>query len=145
MTGSPITIRAGEAPEIQAFLAERVYEFNSKVTGFFDGESFSGIQRDESGVIRAGICGYTWGGCAYVSYLWVDESERLHGLGTALLVAAEEHARTKGCNVVFLATHSFQAPGFYERMDYKQQAAVLDHPVGHASLVYAKRLQPNDA
>src|SRR5512146_2985810 len=49
MSSSPATISVGEAPEIQAFLAERIYEFNSKATGYFDGESFSGIQRDDSG------------------------------------------------------------------------------------------------
>ncbi len=42
--------------------------------------------------------------------------------------------------MVFLATHSFQAPAFYERRGYKAQAVVQDHPVGHASVVYAKRL-----
>lgn len=141
MANGPVTIRIGEAPEIQAFLAERIYEFNAKATGYFDGESFSSVERDESGVIRGGIHGYTWGGCAYVSYLWVDESQRGRGLGTALLVAAEEHARMKGCTVAFVATHSFQAPRFYERMGYEQQTLVRDHPVGHASMVFAKRLQ----
>jgi len=139
-----IVLSLGEAPEIEAFLAERVYEFNANATGYFDGESFSGTQRDESGVIRAGVCGYTWGGCCYVAYLWVDESERGHGLGTALLNAAEEHAKTKGCKVVLLASHTFQAPSFYLRMGYKQQAVVRDHPVGHASVVFAKLLQQND-
>ena len=88
-----IAFHVGEDPEIQAFLAERIYEYNSRATGYFDGESFSGTQRDKSGGIRAGICGYTWGGCCYVSYLWVHESERGHGLGSALLAAAEEHAK----------------------------------------------------
>jgi len=141
MNLEPIVLCVGEASEIQAFLAARIYEYNSQATGYFDGESFSGTQRDESGGIRAGICGYTWGGCCYVSYLWVHESERGHGLGTALLAAAEGHAKTKGCKVVFLATHSFQAPAFYERMGYKRQALVQDHPVGHANVVFAKRLQ----
>ena len=89
MTYDPVVLLVGEDPETQAFLADRIYEFNSKATGYFDGESFSGTQRDESGGIRAGICGYTWGGCCYVSYLWVHESERGHGLGAALLVAAD--------------------------------------------------------
>jgi ribosomal protein S18 acetylase RimI-like enzyme len=78
-----------------------------------------------------------WGGCCYVAYLWVHESERGRGIGTALLVAAEEHAKAKGCKVVLLATHSFQAPRFYERLGYEQQAVLRDHPVGHASLCFA--------
>lgn len=142
MTRGRIAIRLGDAPEIEAFLAERIYEFNAKTTGYFDGEFFSAVQRNESDAIRAGIYGYTWGGCCYVSFLWVDESERGHGMGTALLVAAEGHARSKGCEVVFLTTHTFQAPAFYERLGYVQQAVVRDHPVGYANVVFAKRLQP---
>jgi ribosomal protein S18 acetylase RimI-like enzyme len=144
MSGEPIVLHVGDAPEIEAFLAERIYEFNSNATGYFDGEYFSGMQRDDSGAVRAGIYGYTWGGCCYVSYLWVDAAQRRHGLGRALLLAAEEHARLRRCVVLFVATHSFQAPGFYERMGYEKQSVVRDHPVGHASSVYAKRLQRDD-
>jgi len=135
-----IALSVGEAPEIEAFLTDRIYEFNAEATGYFDGESFSGTRRDELGVIRAGVCGYTWEGCCYISHLWVEESQRGGGVGTALLDVAEKHARTKGCQVVLLATHTFQAPGFYERMGYKQQAVVRDHPVGHASVIFAKLL-----
>jgi GNAT superfamily N-acetyltransferase len=142
MTRNRVDIRVGEAPDVQAFLAERIYEFNAKVTGYFDGESFSATQTDEAGVVYAGVCGYTWGGCAYVSYLWVEQAQRGRGVGSALLAAAEEHAKAKGCKVVLLATHSFQAPRFYEERGYKQQAVVADHPPGHASLVLAKALRP---
>jgi GNAT superfamily N-acetyltransferase len=140
MSSNLLILGVGEAPEIEAFLAQRIYEFNARATGYFDGESFSVTRRDESGAIRAGVSGYTWGGCCYVAYLWVDEAERRHGLGTALLRAAEEHAKTKHCKVVFVGTHTFQAPGFYERTGYKQQSVVHDHPVGHASMVFAKHL-----
>ena len=145
MRRDSIVLQVGDAPEIEAFLAERIYEFNSNATGYFDGESFSATHRDDAGVIRGGISGYTWGGCCYVVYLWVDESKRRHGLGRALLLAAEEHARLRRCTVLFVGTHSFQAPGFYERMGYVKQAVVQDHPVGHASVIFAKRLQRNDA
>jgi GNAT superfamily N-acetyltransferase len=140
MTVSPITLRVGESSEVEAFLAERIYEFNSKATGYFDAESFSATHHDDSGAIRAGISGYTWGGCCYVSYLWVEEGERGRGLGAALLLTAEQHARGKGCVVMFLSSHSFQAPGFYERMGYERKAVVDDHPVGHSSVFLEKRL-----
>lgn len=145
MTRTPITVVVGEAPDTQAYLAERIYEFNAQATGYFDGESFCAVQRDESAVIRAGICGYTWGGCCYISYLWVEETQRGHGIGTALLAAAEEHAVAKNCKMALLATHSFQAPAFYERMGYRRQAILRDHPIGHASLYFAKSLHRDDA
>lgn len=48
--------------------------------------------------------------------------------------------RAKACSVMFVATHSFQAPGFYVRMGFEQVASIPDHPVAHSSIFYAKRL-----
>ena len=31
-----IELRRGDSPEIETFLADRIYEFNSKATGYFD-------------------------------------------------------------------------------------------------------------
>lgn len=140
MSLTPITFHAGDAPGVEAFLTERIVEFNARATGYFDAAAFSATQQDEDGFVRAGISGYTWGGCCYISYLWIDERERGRGLGTALLMAAEDHARAKGCVVMFLSSHSFQAPGFYERHGYERQAVVHDHPVGYTSVFLAKRL-----
>ena len=140
MSPDPITVHAGDAPDVEAFLIERIVEFNANATGYFDAASFSATRRDEEGAIRAGICGYTWGGCCYVSHLWVDERERGRGLGTALLRAAEDYASARKCVVMFVSSHSFQAPGFYERHGYERQATIHDHPVGYTSVFLAKRL-----
>ena len=142
MTDNPIIIRVGDAPEVEAFLAERIYEFNAAATGYRDGESFSATQRDDTGVIRAGISGYTWGGCCYITNLWVHDSTRGQGLGSRLLRAAERHAKTRGCVVMLLSSHSFQAPAFYERLGFTPQAIVVDHPPGHTNIHFAKRLLP---
>ena len=140
MSLTPISIHVGDAPDVEAFLIERIVEFNARVTGYVDAAAFSATQRDDDGVIRAGICGYTWGGCCYVSYLWVDERDRGRRIGTALLMAAEAHARARSCVMMLLSSHSFQAPGFYERHGYERQAVIHDHPVGYTSVFLAKRL-----
>jgi GNAT superfamily N-acetyltransferase len=145
MTIEQPPIRVGDTPELEAFLADRIYEFNADATGFHDGESFSATHNDAAGDIRAGICGYTWGGCCYIQYLWVHEAERGKGLGTALLRTAEEHARSKRCIVVFVATHSFQAPDFYARNGYEAQTLLRDHPVGFSSMILSKRLHRDGA
>lgn len=142
MDDAGITLRVGDDPRTEAFLAERINEFNANATGYFDAESFSAIRRDDAGAIVGGICGYTWGGCCFVSYLWVDAPRRKGGLGRLLLQSAEAHARSRGCAVMLVATHSFQAPGFYQRMGYERQSVVRDHPVGHESGSFAKRLLP---
>lgn len=135
-----IAMQVGDGPEVEAFLAQRIYEYNVAATGYDNAESFTAALRDEHGAVEAGVCGYTWGGCCYVSYLWVAESSRHKGLGSELLDAVERHAREKGCRLVLLWTHSFQAPAFYVGRGYQLTGRVADHPVGYSSGVYVKRL-----
>ncbi len=142
MDDAGLVLSIGDDPQTEAFLAERIHEYNANATGYVDAESFSVIRRDEAGRIVAGLCGYTWGGCCFVSYLWVDAPRRQGGLGRLLLHTAEAHARRRGCALVLVATHSFQAPGFYQRMGYQRQSVVRDHPLGHESGSFAKRLLP---
>jgi len=138
----PIAVRVGDAPRIEAFLAARIYEYNAAATGYRDAESFTAVQEDGSGAIEAGISGYTWGGCCFISYLWVAASSRSKGLGSELLAAVERHACEKRCRLVLVSSHSFQAPDFYARKGYEPTAHIDDHPVGHSSRFYAKRLGP---
>jgi GNAT superfamily N-acetyltransferase len=137
---SAIDIRTGDAPELEALLAQRIYEYNAAATGCHDAESFSAARTNEAGEVEAGVCGYTWCGCCYVAYLWVAEALRGKGIGTELLDAVESHAREKRCSLVLLASHSFQAPDFYARRAYVQVARVEDHPVGHSNNFFAKRI-----
>jgi GNAT superfamily N-acetyltransferase len=140
MTLPVIQMQRGDCAEIEAFLGDRIYEFNAKATGYTDGETFAAVQRDDAGAILAGVSGYTWGGVCFVSNLWVSEAHRGSGFGAALLRLAEQSARDKGCVVALLSTHSFQSPGFYERMGYEAGATVKDHPIGHSNVFYSKRL-----
>ena len=131
--------------EIDRFLGDRIYEFNAGATARDDGELFAVTRRDAEGAIVAGASGYTWGGCCYVAHLWVSRPLRARGVGAAILLAVEGHAKGKGCAIVLLASHSFQAPAFYEKMGYVRQAEIADHPVGHSSIFFAKRLRVSAA
>jgi len=133
-------IRPGQAAEIDAFLAERIYEYNAAVTGYRDFEPFGATRLSEAGSIEAGVSGFTWGGCCYVAYLWVAPELRGNGVGSELLSIAEQLARSKGCRLMVLSSHSFQAPGFYTRKGYEQVAQIVDYPVGHSDFFLAKRL-----
>jgi len=62
------------------------------------------------------------------------------GVMQSPLRRAEDHAKAKGCAIVLLDSHSFQASGFYEKHGYLRQAEITDHPVGHSRIVPAKRL-----
>jgi GNAT superfamily N-acetyltransferase len=131
-----------ECERLEAFLVERIYEFNAQATGLFDGRLVGARLRSDAGEIIAAANGHTWGGCCVVDHLWVHALHRGRGLGRLLLQAIEAEASRRGCEQVVLSTHSFQAPAFYERLGYEKRAVIHGQPKGHASIVYVKRLEP---
>ena len=141
-SASPHIVEPGPEAEaeLNAFLDERIYEFNTRATGLHDGRAFAAVVKDAAGSIVAAVNGHTWGGSCYIAHVWVDESKRGRGMGRALLPAAEAEGVRRGCTQALLLTHSFQAPIFYERLGYARQATVPDYPRGHAQFVYLKRL-----
>ncbi len=135
-----ITIGDDDLPELVALLDGRIYEFNVAASGIGDGRMLNAAIRDDAGEIVAGISGYTWGGTCKVEHLWVAESLRGRGIGSALLLAAEREARARGCHQMVLETHSFQAPAFYERHGFRRVAAIPDFPLGSEKLLCRKML-----
>jgi GNAT superfamily N-acetyltransferase len=140
MHASELIISTNPAPDEIQYLEDRIYEFNSTATGISGGEWLAIFVRDADARIIAGISGALWGGCLEIRQLWVEQALRRQGLGTRLLVAAEQEARTRGCRQILLATFSFQAPDFYARHGFEVVAAVNDHPRGHANLILRKYL-----
>ena len=134
-----------QCQELGAFLAERIYEFNAQATGYHDGRLIAGCVRSDAGEVIAGYNGHTWGGYCEVSFLWVHEQYRGRGIGTQLLRSAEAEATASGCAQVVLTTHSFQAPGFYERMGYERKYAIAERPKSHANFIYVKTLRSETA
>lgn len=138
----PLEISDPADPQDQADLQEALFAFNRQATGYTDGRSLACFVRDEDGRLVAGLDGFTWGGYARVEYLWVDEARRGQGLGRALMNAAIEEARARGCVTMVLDTHTFQAPGFYERLGFTEVGRTADTPVGHGQVLYQRRLLP---
>jgi GNAT superfamily N-acetyltransferase len=66
-------------------LEDEIYAINAAATGLDDGRLLRGVARGRSGELLAGLCGWTWGGCGYVEFLWVRTDQRGHGLGTQVL------------------------------------------------------------
>jgi GNAT superfamily N-acetyltransferase len=139
-TRHPILLDEEDCRELEQALVDRIYEFNVQATGYGDGRLIGGCIRSEAGDLVAGCSGHTWGGCSVVTHLWVTESCRHRGLGRWLLQSAEAEAFRRNCSQVILSTHSFQAPGFYERLGFARVASVEDWPKGHSATVYRKIL-----
>ncbi len=92
-------------------LEHRLYDHNRQATGRHDGKDLAFVAVDEHGTQIGAIAGYSWAGIAEIKQLWVDEHQRGHGIGRALLEAAIAEARARGCQAIWALSYSFQAPG----------------------------------
>jgi GNAT superfamily N-acetyltransferase len=90
--------------------------------------------------IVGGVIGATYWGWFFLDLLWVEEGLRGRGYGHRLLTAAEEEARQRGANGVYLDTFSFQAPEFYKRHGYRVFGTLQDFPPGHQRYFLTKQL-----
>lgn len=95
---------------------------------------------DENGGKLAGLTGETFGNWLCIKYLWVSERQRGTGIGTKLMRAAENEARSRGCKYVFVDTFEFQAPGFYRKLGYTDVFALREYPYTGARYYFTKEL-----
>ncbi len=125
-------------------LEDRIYEFNVRSTGVADGRGLALTVRDNDGRIVAAALGHTWGGTCELKQVWVDEPLRRRGLGRELVLGAiaEAEAEARGCTQLLLATHSFQAPRFYEKLGFRELFRLDDYPRGHAEIWLLRALTP---
>jgi GNAT superfamily N-acetyltransferase len=137
----PLIIEAHPASANVQFLEDQINAFNVKKTGIRStGDILLAIFVREGEVIRAGVFGWTWGGCCEIRYLWVEEASRGQGIGQHLLAGAEQEARRRGCHQMILDTHSFQAPLFYQRNGYEIVGVIDNYPEGFQKYYLKKRL-----
>ena len=121
------------------FLEDRLYDYNVEQTGADDGKRLSIFVRDDAGAIVAGLHGWTWCGACRVQTVWVHKTLRHHGYGRALLAAAEQEARGRGCEQILLDTFSFQAPLFYQQLGYEVIDVVESYPRRPHSLYHLRK------
>jgi N-acetylglutamate synthase-like GNAT family acetyltransferase len=123
-----------------AYVEASLDAFNAESTDIFDGKLMSVVLKNPDGEIYAGLHGHTWGQCCEIKTIWIAQTNRRQGVGSALLRWAERQAKIRGCRQIVLQTHSFQAPQFYERAGFKTVAKVDDYPTGHSHILMAKQL-----
>lgn len=98
------------------------------------------VLRAGPGRILGGLLGsFVWD-WLQVDALWVEESERGRGYGSALLRRAERVAWDAGCRHARVDTFDFEAPGFYEKHGYVVYGELRGFPAGHAQLHLRKFL-----
>jgi|SRR5437667_4585050 len=137
----PITFEEN-ADAVAAELNSRLGQFNDQRAGPRNVLKFVLALRDDNGELVGGLVGETLWNTLYIGVLWVHAQERGSGYGTALMERAEQVARERGCDIVFLNTMTFQAPGFYAKLGYTVFGELADVPRGHRRLWFCKRLPP---
>ena len=100
-------------------IIDGVRAFTRAVAGHEKPRSVACFLRDDHGSIVGGAHGELWGRSVHIAAMWVAETERGKGQGSALLTAVEEYAARQGCRLSYLETTNFQARPFYERLGYK--------------------------
>lgn len=132
-----------EVPAVSASTAaitEGLRGFNVRHMTPVDPSPFNVVLRDDDGTIVGGcVCETRWH-WMFVDILWVGDAHRGTGLGTALLAAAEEEARRRGCTKAHLDTISFQARPFYEGLGWRLFGMLDDYPPGHTRYFLQKDL-----
>lgn len=100
------------------------------------------LARDAQGQLLGGAVGRSWGGCAELQQLWVQDEGRRRGLGRRLMARFEAEAAGRGCRLVYLDTFSFQAPDFYRRLGYREVLQTAGFTGGIVKSTFHKTLEP---
>jgi ribosomal protein S18 acetylase RimI-like enzyme len=100
---------------------------------------------NENGELVGGLVGKTYWNALHIELLWVSESHRRSGYGRRLIETAENEGRTRGAEVAYVTTLSFQSPELYEHLGYTKFGELEGLPKGASRLWYSKRLATNAA
>ena len=125
-------------------LEDRLYEVNASRTGYKDA-ALLGFFAEAQGELVGAVAGYTWGGICELRQVWVHEGHRDKGLGETLMTEATREAKARGCAYIYVATHDFQAPGFYAKLGFQKVAEIPDKPLGHTEFVMRLPLRSDAA
>lgn len=125
MNNQKITYREDLLAEHKKFIIEGLNRnaYLKKELGQ-DNNSFSFVIENNEGEIEAGIAGFNYYGCFYIDLLFVKETARNQGLGSALMQKAEELARKRECLFMAVNTMDFEAKPFYEKHGFKAEFAM---------------------
>ena len=135
-----ITVEPEPAEHVQSVVLDGLRAYNREYAGPPEFRPLTLAARTSDGEIVGGLVGETGWSWLHVSLLWIAPTHRRHGIGTALLRAAEQQAVERGCEQVFLDTFDFQAREFYERDGYVVFGVQEDYPPGHRRFYLRKAL-----
>jgi GNAT superfamily N-acetyltransferase len=116
--------------EAKREVLKQLVAYNTQAAGKANYQPLAITVRDGRKIV-GGLIGATFWDWLFVELLWVAAEKRRKGLGKALLQKAETEARKRGARNAYLNTYSFQAPGFYKKLGYRQFGELSNFPAGH--------------
>ena len=123
-----------------ALLEEQVEAAAAAAAGVGDVQEFGIFVRDDDGTARAGISGLVWGNSCELQAMWVHPALRGRGLARALVTAAEDEARRRGCTLMVFHAYDVLARGLYDRLGYETVGVIEGFLPGSAARWYRKEL-----
>ncbi|MFU8763704.1 MAG: GNAT family N-acetyltransferase [Haliea sp.] len=104
-------------------------------------ECVSWLARSEQGAITAALTADILWDWMYIDELWVCAERRGEGFGSSLMLRAEDFARHRQLQGVWLWTQSWQGERFYQKLGYREFTRFEDFPPGHSRIGYRKPLK----
>lgn len=100
-------------------LWEALKENNRRASGRPEPQKFSLFLRD-GGKLMGGVNATTQWDVLYIDHVWIDDGLRGQGWGKRLMAMAEAEGVKRGAVKAILDTNDWQAPGFYEKLGYRE-------------------------
>jgi GNAT superfamily N-acetyltransferase len=113
--------------------------FNKRALGNWNFKPLS-ITLRHRGAIVGGLYAETYLNWMYISLFWLADEFRGKGFGSKIMRMAEKEARKRGARNAFVDSFSFQAPGFYKKLGYREFGKLKDFPAGHSRSFLTKAL-----
>src|ERR687895_2697071 len=126
-------VREESADHLAAQLDARLCAFNEGHAGPRRNEKLALAIREAEHLLAGLSAEIVWN-ALHIDLLWVAAEHRRQGYGRSLVQRAEELGRERGCDVVYLSTFDFQAPGFYAAMGYRVIGELVGVPRGSRRL-----------
>jgi len=142
MTGDPmLSVALTRDPQVEAAIGGGLASYNTARFRPSDNTTLDILVRDDnSGKILGGLLGHTSYGLFFLDLFYLPEGLRGAGLGSRIVVLAEDEARRRGCTAAFVYTVTFQAPEFYQRHGYRRFGEVACPPDGATRIFLSKTL-----
>ena len=137
-----VTISQATDEEVRSGdIGRRLREFNYGFVGVYpEVRPIRLNARDGSGNVVGGLRAIVAMHWLRVEVLFVDEGYRRTGVGSALLLEAEDTARDMGAKNAALDTFEWQGPGFYAKHGYVEAGRIDGYAGGYYLLLLAKAL-----